>query len=264
MGIARIATLTAMALTIGGCGGGDGGAQAGAPAEASAPGAPSTATGSGAAAAGSGGGAAPPAAGDARAAPATATPNRQPTLSGTPATSAAALEDYVFTPEASDPDGDTLRFSVRQLPAWAGLDSATGRITGRPRSQDQGVHGPISLSVSDGTHEVSLPDFSVTVVASTAAPRSAPPGQSRRAVTLRWQAPDRKEDGSPIGRPPTYRIHYGQESRAYPFEVALTSPGTYRYTFTDLVPGRWYVALTTVDEDGLESDLSDETEIVVN
>lgn len=86
------------------------------------------------------------------AAPAPARPttsNAPPVISGTPATRVQADADYEFRPVASDPDADPLRFSAINLPSWASLDGATGRLHGRPQPNDKGVYGPITLTVTD-------------------------------------------------------------------------------------------------------------------
>jgi hypothetical protein len=171
----------------------------------------------------------------------------------------AADSDYVFQPTATDPEGDPLRFSALKLPAWAGLDPLTGRIAGRPRPSDQGVYGPIVVTVSDGRNAVDLPEFTITV-----GPAGRGQDQPKRGVTLSWRPPERNADGSPIGRPPRYRIHYGRASRVYDRSVQLDDPGVSRYTFTDLEPGTWYLAMTAVGDDDIESDYSQETVAVVD
>lgn len=94
----------------------------------------------------------------------TAAVNRAPVISGTPATSVDEGTGYRFTPVASDPDGDTLSFSVENLPAWATFDSNSGRISGTPGSGDVGIHANIAISVSDGAATASLAPFSITVI----------------------------------------------------------------------------------------------------
>ena len=89
--------------------------------------------------------------------------NQAPTISGTPATSVTVGNSYGFTPAASDADGDALTFSVSNLPAWAGFNSATGALSGTPATGDAGVYGNIVVSVSDGTDSASLAPFSITV-----------------------------------------------------------------------------------------------------
>ena len=69
---------------------------------------------------------------------------------------------YSFTPTASDPNGDTLTFSVTGLPAWATFNGTTGRISGTPAVA--GTFPSIVITVSDGQASASLPAFSITVV----------------------------------------------------------------------------------------------------
>ncbi len=55
--------------------------------------------------------------------------NQAPTAKGDPGFGIAG-EAYSFTPEISDPDGDTLTLSVINLPVWLSFDSATGELSG--------------------------------------------------------------------------------------------------------------------------------------
>lgn len=113
------------------------------------------------------------------------TTNRAPTISGTPATSAATGQSYSFTPVASDPDGNTLTFAIANRPAWASFSVSTGRLTGTPSSSSVGEYVEIRISVSDGQASTSLPPFSITVLQSNRAPTisGSPP-----ASTLEGQA----------------------------------------------------------------------------
>ena len=56
--------------------------------------------------------------------------NAAPQISGTPATSVIAGSTYVFTPTASDADGDALTFAISNMPDWATFDTSTGQLTG--------------------------------------------------------------------------------------------------------------------------------------
>ncbi|MCG7986181.1 MAG: putative Ig domain-containing protein [Candidatus Thiodiazotropha lotti] len=89
--------------------------------------------------------------------------NRAPTISGTPATSLDEGSAYSFTPNASDPDGDDLSFSVSNLPNWASFQSSTGRISGTPDSNSAGNYSNIVITVSDGSAQASLAPFAITV-----------------------------------------------------------------------------------------------------
>jgi hypothetical protein len=93
-----------------------------------------------------------------------------PTIGGTPPASATVGKSYSFRPTASDPDGDTLAFSIANKPAWAGFSTSTGRLYGTPGSGRIGTYSNIVISVSDGKSSASLPPFSITVVAANAPP----------------------------------------------------------------------------------------------
>src|SRR5262249_38061958 len=91
--------------------------------------------------------------------------NRAPTISGSPATSVQATQAYSFQPAASDPDNDTLTYSIANKPAWATFSTSTGRLTGTPASTNVGTYANIVISVSDGRASAALPAFSTNVTA---------------------------------------------------------------------------------------------------
>ena len=91
--------------------------------------------------------------------------NRPPVISGTPPTSVQTGQAYSFTPQASDPDGDALTYSVGNLPSWATFNASTGNLGGTPGANDIGSHDNIVISVSDGQDTASLPAFSINVSA---------------------------------------------------------------------------------------------------
>lgn len=96
---------------------------------------------------------------------ATAPVNRAPSITGSPATTVTAGSAYVFRPVASDPDGNSLRFSIQGQPAWATFSTSSGRLSGTPTSANVGTSGRITISVTDGTETVSLPAFTIQVIA---------------------------------------------------------------------------------------------------
>src|SRR5262245_48462123 len=75
------------------------------------------------------------------------TGNAAPTIQGQPSGSVQAGQAYSFTPSASDPDGDSLTFSVTNLPDWAAFNTATGRVSGTPSSSDIATYSNIRISV---------------------------------------------------------------------------------------------------------------------
>jgi len=89
--------------------------------------------------------------------------NRAPTITGTPQTSVVVGDLYQFQPQALDADGDTLRFSISNRPAWASFSSTTGRLSGTPRSGNIATYSNIIISVNDGTATTLLPAFAIQV-----------------------------------------------------------------------------------------------------
>jgi hypothetical protein len=97
--------------------------------------------------------------------------NTAPTISGSPVANASVGVLYSFQPTASDSDGDSLTFSVTNLPSWASFTPSSGRISGTPTSSLAGLtFSGIVVSVSDGKVSTSLPSFSIAVAAPNRAP----------------------------------------------------------------------------------------------
>jgi hypothetical protein len=84
-----------------------------------------------------------------------------PTIGGDPDTTATVGAVYAFKPNASDGDGDTLRFGIDGKPGWASFDAATGRLWGTPGSA--GVYDGIRIRVTDGDTSRALEPFAITV-----------------------------------------------------------------------------------------------------
>lgn len=142
----------------------------------------------------------------------TTPPNGAPTIGGTPATSVVAGNAYAFAPTASDPDGQTLTFSIANRPSWAQFDSVTGRLTGTPTASHVGTYTGVTISVTDGTTQVSLPAFTITV-ASGAAPgpgNQAPTisGTPSQAVTVGQPYLFRPTAADPDGQSLTFSTSY--------------------------------------------------------
>src|SRR5882672_271069 len=131
--------------------------------------------------------------------------NHAPAISGVPPTSVQAGTVYAFTPTASDADGDTLTFSVANLPAWASFSAASGTLQGTPPVGTTGTFANVVLSVSDGGATVMLAPFSITVTPSTS---NRPPSIS--------------------GTPPTAAL----QGSAYAFQPSASDPDWVALTFS--------------------------------
>ncbi len=97
--------------------------------------------------------------------------NTVPSISGAPARSVRAFEQYNFRPVARDADRQRLRFAIANKPPWAVFDPATGRLYGTPKAAYAGItFDVIRISVSDGITRRYLPGFSIQVKPANRAP----------------------------------------------------------------------------------------------
>ena len=277
--------------------------------------------------------------------------NAAPSVSGSPALSVQAGDSYRFRPHVHDPEDDTLVFSIRNRPAWARFNAATGALVGQPTNADTGVWPDISIAVSDGVNVINLAPFSITVTARVVSaptvpvappapvpapapsepppapvpapapsepppapapapapsepppapapapapsepppapapapapapsepppapapapapseppppdPAPVPPPPTTGSVSLSWQPPSQRADGSglALSEISRYRIYYGTAPGSYDFSLDVTGAQTTSRTITDLPVGDWYFVVTAVDVDNLESRYSNE------
>jgi hypothetical protein len=172
-------------------------------------------------------------------------PNRAPTISGAPSTAVVPGTQYTFTPTASDPDGDTLTFSIANRPTWASFNAATGQLQGTPVAGDVGTTTGVVITVSDGTLTAALPAFTITVQA-----------VATGSATLSWTPPTLNTDGSPLTNLSGYKIYWGSALGTYPNSVTLSNPGLTSYVVDNLVPGTYYFVATALNSVGVESTFS--------
>lgn len=78
------------------------------------------------------------------------------------------------------------------------------------------------------------------------------------AVTLNWNAPTTRADGTPLTNLAGYRVYYGRMSEIYDLKVRVSNPGLQTVMIENLKPGRWYFVTAAYDADGIESDFSNE------
>ena len=175
------------------------------------------------------------------------TGNSAPTISNSPDTVIMTGDTYLFRPSASDSDGDTLAFSVANLPRWANFDSTTGTLSGRPVPGDEGIYTNIVISVSDGSTKVSLPAFSIEVTQTALG-----------SMTLSWAPPTENEDGTALDNLAGYKLYYGTTSGQYTRQVRIDTPGLSSYVIENLLPDTYYIVATAFTTSGTESDYSNE------
>lgn len=171
--------------------------------------------------------------------------NTHPTISGRSSKSINVGSVYEFTPTVTNPNGDTLTFSIQNKPVWATFNTASGAPGGTPTAADAGTYANIIISVTDGEVSVSLPAFTLTVQQI-----------SNGAVTLDWTAPTQNTDGTVLTNLGGYRVHYGMTEMNLTESVELTNPGLTSYVVSNLSSGTWFFGVTAYSTAGVESSLS--------
>lgn len=91
--------------------------------------------------------------------------NNAPLISGTPQTQTKAGSVYLFQPNATDADGDILRFTIRNRPGWAEFNGQTGVLSGTPDQTDLDTTTGIEIRAIDPNNaRAILPAFDLRVV----------------------------------------------------------------------------------------------------
>ncbi len=168
--------------------------------------------------------------------------NRAPIISGTPPATAREGLAYAFRPKASDADGDTLKFSIVNRPAWASFNRVTGALTGTPEPGTVGNYTDIRIRVTDGIATARLPLFSIAVQQS-----------SMGSATLSWLPPTTRTDGSALTNLDGYRIRYGTAIGSYPNLINISNEGLTSAVVSDLPAATYFFVISAYDRTGLES-----------
>lgn len=171
--------------------------------------------------------------------------NSPPTISGNPAAAVKVGDNYSFTPNAHDGDGDKLSFSIKRKPAWASFDNKTGELSGRPTLGDIGVYENITVSVSDGQASDSMNAFSVSV-----------DQVGTLSTTLSWTAPTENEDGTALIDLAGYRLYWGTTPGVYTNSLTIDNTGQTTVTVDNLTAGTYEFVATAFNSSGVESSFS--------
>jgi hypothetical protein len=182
---------------------------------------------------------------------AAATPAAAPTLTpveltGTPATSVTAGQNYLFQPKVSQ-GGGVVTFSIKGQPTWATFDADTGALTGTPATANEGTTGSITITGTNGSSNSSIGPFAVTVKA------PAPPPPATGSATLTWTAPTENTNGTPISGLAGYHIYYGTTQNAWTTTITVASPTQTSYVVSGLAHGTYYFAVVAYNAAGMDS-----------
>ncbi len=88
--------------------------------------------------------------------------NHAPVITSTPVTEVNETEFYTYDVEASDPDGDTLTYSLIQRPSWLSINPNTGLISGIAPIVSADIGFSVAVRVSDGEN-FDTQTFTITV-----------------------------------------------------------------------------------------------------
>ena len=179
--------------------------------------------------------------------------NRAPVISGNPPSSVLVDQPYDFRPTASDPDGDTLGFTIANKPSWASFDQATGRLWGTPGAGDAGSWSGIRITVSDGSASASLGSFTIVV-----------DQVALGSVTLSWTPPTQNEDGSPLTNLRGFRVYYGTSSSNLSSMLEIPNAGVTTAVVENLSPATWHFGVKAYNTDGVESSFSNLASKAIN
>lgn len=130
---------------------------------------------------------------------ASAANTQRPVISGTPPTTVRVGQPYAFTPTASDPDGNTVTFGIRNQPSWASFNRKTGRLSGTPTKA--GTHANVNIYAWDGKYGTDLPRFTITVTAANRSPAlsGTPPTTATVGTNYSFRPTASDPDGDALG-----------------------------------------------------------------
>lgn len=82
-------------------------------------------------------------------------------------------------------------------------------------------------------------------------------------MTLDWQVPTERTDGTALTNLAGYTIHYGTSSGNYTQTINVANPGLTTYVVDNLPSGTYYFAMSAYDSTGNQSTMSGETSAAV-
>lgn len=190
------------------------------------------------------------------------------TINGTPATAVEATRYYGFQSWATDTDGRTVTYFIKNKPSWATFSTQYGHLYGIPPSSAVGTYPDIVISASDGVSSASLPPFTISVTG-TAPPSSGSGGSSggsgssggttsstTGSATVSWQPPTANTNGTAITNLAGYVIEYGTSATNLSTTVKVANAGLTSFVVENLAAGTYYFGVTAYNSAGETSTVS--------
>ncbi len=88
--------------------------------------------------------------------------NHAPTVQSKPRTQSVVGGGYAYLPQAKDPDGDVLQWSLTNKPTGMSIDPASGLVTWTPAGNQLGDHR-VTLVADDGRGGTASQDYTLTI-----------------------------------------------------------------------------------------------------
>ncbi|MFT5296134.1 MAG: outer membrane protein assembly factor BamB [Colwellia sp.] len=85
-------------------------------------------------------------------------------LSGAPTLTVNENVEYLFTVSGKNFNGNSISYSIENLPLWANFDASKGQLVGTPNYEQSGIYSNINISATDGTNTAKLSTFSIEVI----------------------------------------------------------------------------------------------------
>jgi Putative Ig domain/Fibronectin type III domain len=178
------------------------------------------------------------------------------TISGTPPTTVKETWYYGFQSWATDTDGRTVTYSIKNKPSWATFSTEYGHLYGTPPASAVGVYQDIVISASDGVSSASLPPFSITVTGPGGSSGSGGGSGSTGSATVSWKAPILNTNGTAITNLAGYEIKYGTSASNLSTTVKVASASTTSYVIANLAAGTYYFGVSAYNSAGEMSSVS--------
>jgi hypothetical protein len=166
-------------------------------------------------------------------------------LTGTPATSVTAGQNYAFQPTVSAGAG-AVTFQIQGKPTWATFNASTGALTGTPAAVNEGTTAGITITASNGGSSASIGPFEIVVNAPPASPATG-------SASLSWTAPTENTDGTPLTDLAGYHIYYGTSAGAWTSTITILSATETSYIVSGLASGTYYFTIVAFNSEGIDS-----------
>jgi hypothetical protein len=166
-------------------------------------------------------------------------------LTGTPATSVTAGQNYAFQPTVAAGAG-AVTFQIQGKPTWAAFNASTGALTGTPAAANEGTTAGITITASNGSSSASIGPFEIVVNAPPVSPTTG-------SATLSWTAPTENTDGTPLTDLAGYHIYYGTSAGAWTSTITILSATETSYIVSGLASGTYYFTIVAFNSEGIDS-----------